>query len=138
MVFLTSLYGCSGQEYAAKEISPVASANNSPNKMEFSTEINAKDLVCSEAAGSGHASIEELPDGSFKVTTEKHPIEKIRLLQGRFLETDWSVRLGRVLLDCHKIKNAFFGITIFLGLSEMARAMIFMALFATCVRVWWK
>jgi hypothetical protein len=132
------MYGCSGQDDVVKEISPVASSNNSPNKMEFSTEINAKDLVDSGATGSGHASIEELPDGSFKVITEKHPIEQIRLLQERFLETDWSVRLGRVLLDCHKIKNSFFGVTISLGLSETARAMNIMALSATCVRVWWK
>lgn len=80
--FLTSMYGCSGQDDVAKVPPPVASSNNSPSKMEFSTEINAKDLVGSWAAGGGHASIEELPDGSFKVTTEKHPTVKNQVTTG--------------------------------------------------------
>lgn len=93
LILVASMQGC-GQSEESKS----AAATASVEKMNFSAVIQPEDILGTWTAGTGQATVDKLPDGSFKLINENKGVATGKIDGGKLDCKDWNV-IGQLSLD---------------------------------------
>lgn len=103
LILMVVIQGC-GKSDDSKAASEGAGVQVAPQgstpipKTQFSATISGADLIGSWVAGTGQATIEQLADGSFRMTNESKMVASGKIVDDILEAKDWKVT-GRLSLD---------------------------------------